>query len=141
MILETIREYALDRLAEDPHRHELHRRHLEYYVRVVEDCVPRLWRREEDEALASLDREIDNIRTAFSWSLAEAPALAVRLAGLLYEYWLIRPDPDALRWVEAALAADGDGAPPKDRAHAQLGRSFLLFATARRSGSRSQGRA
>jgi hypothetical protein len=126
MILETVREYALDRLAEDPHRDELRRRHLEYYLRVVEDCVLRVSRTLEDEALALLDREIDNIRASFSWALAEAPAVAVRLAGLLHEYWLIRQDPDALSWVDAALAADGDGAPLKDRAHAQLGRSFML---------------
>ena len=64
MMLETVREYALDRLAEDPRRQELHRRHLEHYLRVVEDCVPQLSRGNEDEPLALLDREIDNIRAS-----------------------------------------------------------------------------
>ena len=127
MMLETVREYALGRLAEDPRQKELHRRHLEHYLRVVVDCVPQLLRTKEDKPLALLDREIDNIRASLLWALAKAPALAVRLAGLLHEYWLIRQDPDALGWVDAALAADGDGAPLKDRAHAQLGRSSLLW--------------
>ncbi len=126
MILETVREYALDRLAEGPHHDEIRQRHLAYYLRVVEDSTPQLSRAREDEPLALLDREIDNIRACFLWALAQAPALAVRLAGSLHEYWWIRQDPDALGWVDSALTADAGRAPLKDRAPAQLGLSFLL---------------
>ena len=125
-ILETVREYALDRLAEDPEMNGVRRAHLEYHAKAAKDAARKLWRAEESTALALLDREIDNIRGALQWALAGAPALAVRLAGPLGEYSWIRQDPDGLEWVDAALAAGDDQAEIADRAHAQLARSLLF---------------
>jgi predicted ATPase/DNA-binding SARP family transcriptional activator len=125
MMLDTVRAYALERLAEDPDWDKTRRRHFVHFQRLAADAAVQLWRSREDQALTLLDREIENLRAALRWALANAPALSVRLAGPLGDYWCVRRDPDALGWVEAALAAGGEQATTHDRAHAQLARSYL----------------
>ena len=85
-MLDTVREFALARLAEDPGHESIRRRHLMHYLTLVERVTPQLWRPQENEALAVLDREIDNLRAALLWGLERAPDLAVRLAGPLGDY-------------------------------------------------------
>jgi hypothetical protein len=125
MMLETVRAYAVERLAEDRDMDATRRRHFVHFQRLAADAVAQFWQPREDQALKSLDGEIENLRAALRWALANAPALSARLAGPLGDYWCMRRDPDALRWVEAALAAGGEQATTQDRAHAQLARSYL----------------
>ena len=120
LMLETIRQYALQRLAQDREQDVLRQRHLEHYLHLVEHTAPRLSTHHEREALAVLDGEIDNLRAALQWALDAAPPDALRLAGHLGEYWLIRHDPDGLRWLDAALETAGDCAPLQDRARARM---------------------
>ncbi len=92
------------------------------YRELVEQAVAGIATDQQPAALALLDREIDNIRSALRHALAADPAVAVRLAGQLGRYWWIRSDPEALHWLDSALRAAGDRAPAPDRARAQLGR-------------------
>lgn len=133
-MLETVREHAAGRLAADPDRHAVRRRHHEHYLQLVERAVPRLATRDRDAARREIDADIDNIRAAFRWAMDAEPALALRLVGHLAEYWRHRGDPEvlasldaALASLDAALAAAGDDAPPEDRARVQLRRAQLLF--------------
>ena len=126
VMLETVRQYALAQLAQTSDQDTIRSQHAEYYLNLVEQTVPRLRTHDEHDALAAVDREIDNIRAALQWALADAPASALRLAGLLGDYWHIRGDPDGLHWLEACMKAAGDHAPLEDRARAQLKRSALL---------------
>ena len=125
-MLETVRQYALDRLVDDPAREDIRRRHLEYYLQLVEQAVRKLSTHHERDALAVLDHEIDNTGGALEWALEAAPTRALRLAGYLGDYWLVRHDPAGLHWLDAALHAAGDSAPAGDRARAQLKRGFQL---------------
>jgi predicted ATPase/DNA-binding SARP family transcriptional activator len=118
VMLETIRQYALGQLEDDPQRDAICRRHCEYYRRLVEQGVPRLSTHDERPALATLDAEINNLRAALQWTIHASPTIGVRLAGELGEYWRIRRDPEGLQWLEGALRAAGDRAPPVDRARA-----------------------
>ena len=61
VMLETVREYALEQLAADPDRDGIRRTHCEYYLDVVDVEVAKLWTRDEDAALMVLDPEVDNI--------------------------------------------------------------------------------
>ena len=83
LMLETIRQYALGRLAADPEQHAVHRRHCEHYLQLVEQAVPRLSTPDEQTALTVLDAEIDNLRSALQWALQTAPETSLRLAGQL----------------------------------------------------------
>jgi predicted ATPase/DNA-binding SARP family transcriptional activator len=119
-MLETIRQYALDRLAAEPALSAVHRRHCEHYLELVEKAVPGLSTLDEQRALAVLDAEIDNVRSALQWALEAAPETCLRLAGQLGKYWRLRPDLEGLKWLEASLQAAGERAPIMDRARARL---------------------
>ena len=126
IMLETVRDYATRRFAEDPEHATVCRRHFDEYLRVVEHAVSRLSTHAEIEALAAIDAEVDNIRSALRWGLENHPIGALRLAGQLGEYWWIRSNGDGLEWLVAALEAAGQDAPPRDRALAHLMRAKQL---------------
>ena len=126
VMLETLRQYAVGRLGEDPEADAVGRRHHETYLAVVEQEVPRLGTHGEPAALATLDREIENINVALRWALENDAVGALRLAGQLGEYWWVRSNADGLAWLDAALEAAGEDAPPKDRALAHLLRAKQL---------------
>ena len=120
LMLETIRQYALARLAADPEQHSVHRRHCEHHLQLAEQTVPRLSTLDEQEALAVLDAEIDNLRSALQWAFQAAPETSLRLAGQLGSYWRLRPDTEGLQWLGTALHVAGEHAPLTDRARALL---------------------
>ncbi len=126
LMLETIRQYALERLAADPRRHAVHRRHCQHYLGLVEQAVPRLSTLDEQRALAVLDAEIDNLRAALQWALQAAPEISLRLAGQLGDYWRLRRDLEGLQWLDAALQVAGERAPLTDRARARLHHAVQL---------------
>jgi predicted ATPase/DNA-binding SARP family transcriptional activator len=126
LMLETIRQYAQGRLAADPEQHAVHRRHFEHYLQLAEEAVPRLSTFDEQEALAVLDAEIDNLRSALRWALKAAPEASLRLAGRLGKYWELRVDGEGLQWLDAALDVAGERAPLTDRARARLHRANQL---------------
>jgi predicted ATPase/DNA-binding SARP family transcriptional activator len=123
-LLETIREYAADRLDSPSRRDELHRSHAEHFLEIAQhartdDPVGKL------EALEILDRERDNLHAAMRWTLAARSDLAVPLASALRQYWLIRGHRrQGLEWLEQALALP-TSAPSPARAIA-LGGAALL---------------
>ena len=121
LMLETIRQYALKQLAAAPGQQAaVHRRHCEHYLRLVEHAVPRLSTRDERQALAALDADVDNLRSALQWALQSAPHTSLRLAGQLGSYWQLRPGLDGRHWLDASLQAASEDAPPTDRARARL---------------------
>ncbi|MDQ6819816.1 MAG: hypothetical protein M3076_05660 [Actinomycetota bacterium] len=119
VMLETIRHYALGRLLATPEREAIHRRHCEHYLELVERALPRLSTRDEQAALAALDAELDNLRSALHWALHATPETSLRLAGRLGAYWRLRSDLEGLQWLKAALQAGGEHAPLTDRARAR----------------------
>ncbi|HEY7074385.1 MAG TPA: BTAD domain-containing putative transcriptional regulator [Solirubrobacteraceae bacterium] len=126
-MLQIVRAYAREQLAGDPDRDEVHRRHCECYLQLVERLAPALDRHGEQQALRALDRDIDNIRAALDWALEAAPLTALRLAGQMRRYWRIRAAAsEGLRWLDAALRAAGDDPPAAEWAGAELARSDLL---------------
>jgi predicted ATPase/DNA-binding SARP family transcriptional activator/class 3 adenylate cyclase len=120
LMLDTIRQYALERLATDPEQNAVHRRHCEHYLQLAEQAVLRLSTVDEQTALAALDADIDNLRSALQWALRAAPETSLRLAGQLGDYWRLRPDLEGMHWLGASLQAAGDRAPLTDRARARL---------------------
>ncbi|MFN8472138.1 MAG: adenylate/guanylate cyclase domain-containing protein [Anaerolineae bacterium] len=96
MMLETIREYALQRLAESGEDTAIHWRHAGYYAWLFAGDT---W---TVGGLASLEREVDNIRAVVAWCLAsgEAPP-ALLMAD--FSFWANRCN-EALRWMPSLLA-------------------------------------
>jgi predicted ATPase/DNA-binding SARP family transcriptional activator len=127
LMLETVREFAMERLDADESAHEVHARHCRHYLALAERAEPEWCTRGDAEWLARLDAEIDNLRAALDWGLRRDPALALRLAGLLEWFWDIQNrDDEGLQWVDAAVERAGDAAPIGDRARARRAQAHLL---------------
>ena len=125
MMLETLREYAAERLLERADADEVRARHAEHFGALAADSEVGLdgpdwvlWQRR-------LDAEIDNLRAAFARLLAARhvePALA--LASALQPFW--RPgghDREIRGWLTTALSLADDTTPPSSRARALLASS------------------
>jgi predicted ATPase/DNA-binding SARP family transcriptional activator len=128
LMLETVREYARERLHTEDDAPQTHERHGRHYVALAERGEPELFTRGEARWLPRLDADVHNLRAALDWSLRHGdPRLALRLAGLLPKFWEIRNLPDeGLEWIEASLDAAGDAAPLADRARARRAQGLLL---------------
>jgi predicted ATPase/class 3 adenylate cyclase len=106
-MLETIREFASERLERSGEAEQLFRRHAERFVSLAEEARPQLTARPK-EWLDQLDREHDNLRAALDRLEAFGETqLALRLAGALRLFWLMRGYfSEGARRVENLLRAD-----------------------------------
>ena len=86
-LLETLRQYALERLDESSDLDTWRRRHAEHYADWAETCRPGLLGPDELDWLVRLKAESDNLRAAAAWSLTrDAPndlEVAIRLVAML----------------------------------------------------------
>ena len=125
-MLETIREFARERLEASGEERAVRAAHAAYVVTVVEAAVARLFSPEYEHAAARLDADLDNVRAALTW-LHEAgePDAGLRLAGAMTYYWLAR---NAFREGHRHLARAlerADAAPTPARARALSGAGWL----------------
>jgi predicted ATPase len=114
VMLETVHEYAREKLQESGEAEEVKKHHAEYFLALAEEGESGLRRPEAATWLERLEVEHDNLRAALSWALAQEKEveLGLRLAGALWRFWWIRSHySEGLRWLENALAVDGRGSP------------------------------
>lgn len=105
-MLETVREYALERLEESGELGRLRRGHAAYFLRLAEEeerasqgPLQRVW-------LDRLEIEHDNFRAALSWSLALQgdTKMGLQLTGALSHFWYVREHhSEARMWLQRAL--------------------------------------
>jgi predicted ATPase/class 3 adenylate cyclase/DNA-binding CsgD family transcriptional regulator len=128
-MLETVREYALERLEASGEAEALRRRHADHYLALAEQGAPELRGPRQAAWAARLEREHPNVRAALGWALAAGEsALALRLATAQSWFWGLGHVAEGRRWLEAALAAGGAagaGAPAPARATCVAG--FLAW--------------
>ena len=108
-MLETIREFAAARLADDPHELAVRHRSLEFLRSLAEEA--RLGVADQQAGTIRLEvatRELDNIRGALEWALAHDPVRGLELATALEEFWVIREAVEGSNWFERLLAAAPD---------------------------------
>ncbi|HYP41891.1 MAG TPA: tetratricopeptide repeat protein [Chloroflexia bacterium] len=90
-MLETIREYALERLVERGEIEQARRQHAEYYASFSEAAGPELSGPEQSTWLGRAAREHDNLRGALRWTLDRGDAqTAARIAGEMWRFWWVR---------------------------------------------------
>jgi predicted ATPase len=104
-MLETIREYAVERLEGSSNAAELRRRHAEHSVALAEEAEPHL-RQGTAEWLDRLEAEHDNIRAALDWLESSAEdEVGARLTAAVWRLWSLRAYlAEGRRRVETALA-------------------------------------
>jgi predicted ATPase/class 3 adenylate cyclase len=112
-MLETIHEYAAERLEESSEADELRQRHAEHFLALAEEAAPHLIFY-SSEWTEHLEREHDNLRAALEHLDGE---LTLRLAGALKDFWVYAGHvPEARRRLERALATDERPSPPRAKA-------------------------
>jgi predicted ATPase/class 3 adenylate cyclase len=108
LMLDTIREYAREKLAEgDDDAAAVAARHCRHYFEVAKSANKRLKGAEQADCLWTLELELDNIRSAIALSLAGHvdPFLAVKYAVALQGFWLLRGySTEGRKIVRSALA-------------------------------------
>jgi predicted ATPase len=111
MMLETIREYASERLEASEEAEELRRLHAEHFLALSEEAEPGLKGLDQEMWFERLELDHDNMRAALSWAIERGEGeLGLRLAGALWRFWWMRGYFDeGRRWLEEILAR-GDGA-------------------------------
>jgi predicted ATPase/DNA-binding SARP family transcriptional activator len=105
LYLETIREYALERLLGSAGADEIRRRHFRHFLQLAEtadlSAVRRLGRERLDLAAAAWD----NLRAALAWSLETGSvALGLELASAMERFWVTHDPREGARWFAALLS-------------------------------------
>ena len=106
LLLETIREYALERLAESGEETHVRQRHAEYYLSLAKEADPHLRTAEQLAWLERLEEERGNFRAALKWFVDICGDIeqGTRLAGALGWFWNMRSYVSEGRgWLERVL--------------------------------------
>jgi predicted ATPase/class 3 adenylate cyclase len=103
-MLETIAEYAAERLRQGEEETAIRDRHLEHFLALAERAyVDRL--SSPSSWFATMDAEHDNFRSALDWAAAGDPAVEAQLVGAIAPYWVLRGHAlEARERLTAALA-------------------------------------
>jgi predicted ATPase/DNA-binding CsgD family transcriptional regulator len=109
-LLETVRQYAQEKLAASEELAWARDQHLTYFLMLVQHAEGHLFGAEMAAWLRRLDREVDNLRAAFDWALENAAwEQALRLAGELLPFWRLHGrDAQGRDWLEEALCHAGE---------------------------------
>ena len=140
-MLETMRQYAREKLLESGESGPVRDRHLDFFVALGESGDAGLHGPEEAAWFSRLETEHANLRAALEWSLDQGPAgaeAALRLCGALGQFWNVRGHwSEGLAWLTRVLARPETAEPTLARARALNAAGFLAYclndhATARR---------
>jgi predicted ATPase/class 3 adenylate cyclase len=91
LMLGTIREYALERLAESGRADELRSSHAAHFAHLADEAAPHLLGADKRVWLDWLEEDQDNLRAAFDWAhQTEETPLALNLVSGLWRFWQMR---------------------------------------------------
>jgi predicted ATPase/DNA-binding XRE family transcriptional regulator len=141
-MLDTVREYATERLAAATGSHgvaRLERRHAEYFLALAEEAEPHLRGSGHEAWVGRLTHERDNLRVALGWAIGTGDTeVALRMASALWMFWRpIGAFSEGRAWLGRVLGMEASGL-EHIRARALWGAGWLAYqqgdfeATARR---------
>jgi predicted ATPase/class 3 adenylate cyclase len=122
-MLETIREFAHDRLEATGELEAIRQRHGEYFLRRAIDAESHLTGTDQSKWLDYWDAEQDNLRAALRWAVDTGRfELAQEASGALWRFWQQRGHlSEGRRWIDEVLAEPGGARPTAARAKALTG--------------------
>jgi predicted ATPase/transcriptional regulator with XRE-family HTH domain len=135
-LLETIRQYALAKLAASGEADDVRRRHAEYYLVLVKTDYPSSrFASPLSSWFERLDREQDNLRAAIGWSrnASDGTALSLELTLMVGRFWITRGYlQEYIAWLKAALELAEQGDYPQFRAELtkRVGQGMLILGDA-----------
>ena len=113
-LLESVRQYAMERLEDAGEVDRARQQHLVCFESVVREHEPTLRSPEIAAAADALEPDMANIRAALSWAIADRADVdaGLHIALSLQNYWNMRGYPrEGRRWLEAAIDAGGTSGP------------------------------
>jgi predicted ATPase len=103
-ILETIREYGLERLEAEGEAETARRAHAAYCIDLAETAEPELGGPAARTWMARMEREQDNLRAALGWTAGADGGAMLRLATALWRFWSYAGHlTEGRRWLGEAL--------------------------------------
>jgi predicted ATPase/DNA-binding CsgD family transcriptional regulator len=132
-LLETIREYALEKLVNAGESEQLRDRHLALFLSRAEEASPKLGEAYQQLWLNWLESERDNLRAALVWSLEDGGVSrrvesGLRIASALVRFWEIRGSvQEGMAWFERLFAQTDERISPVVRVNALVFASFLAM--------------
>ena len=129
-MLESIWDYADDKLTQHGENERFRRRHLEFFTEFAETAEPHLYVAEQKAWLEKLAAEHSNMNRALRTSLEqqETVELGLRLAGSLTRYWEVRSYlTEGYEQFQELLAKADDAISPVVRAKAEVGSGRLSW--------------
>ena len=130
VMLETVRELALEQLDADGKEALIRQRHAAYFLALAEEVEAQLRGPEQLNWLSRLDLERDHLRAAMAWRLGSPSSgdTPLRLAAALHWFWHLRGHyAEGRRWLEAALASPEAAAPTAARMRALAGAGIMAL--------------
>ena len=128
-LLETLRQYGAERLAETDEVEDMRRRHASFFLKLAQEAEPKLRGPEQVLWFEKLDNDYDNILAVMGWSLeSDEVETALRMGAALLMFWITHPHVakgEASDRLEKALSAGGD-VPPDARAGALLSAGWMV---------------
>ena len=127
VMLETIRDYGLERLDASGEMEAVRRIYAEYFVHFAEEAAQEVDGPQQAAWFDRLEQDHENIREVLRWSLEQAPAeetkqrltIALRLASALRKFWVVRSHlAEALSFLERALVRGEEIISPSQLARA-----------------------
>jgi predicted ATPase/DNA-binding winged helix-turn-helix (wHTH) protein len=117
-LLETVRQYARDRLEDTGRSAAVRVRHRDYYLALAEEADPKLRGAEQAEWLRRLEEEHENLRAGLEWSLLGAGSKrGLRLCAALGRFWWIRGYfAEGRQWCTRILSKSGAEERTRERA-------------------------
>jgi non-specific serine/threonine protein kinase len=111
-MLETVREFGVERLTASGELDVVLRWHAEYFSGFAARAEPELTGADQFVWFGRLERDHANLRMALDWTIGHNPAIGLEMAAALIRFWDHRSHVrDGQRWLEAALSASGDLSP------------------------------
>ena len=127
VMLETVREYALEQLGRSGQADVFHREHAAYYLALAEQAESSIDGPQAHTWLTRLEVNHDNLRAAIQWEVARGSIAAVRFGAALWRFWWKRGHlREGQRWLETILMLPEAGL--ATAAHRALRASILLGA-------------
>ncbi|MCC6612418.1 MAG: tetratricopeptide repeat protein [Anaerolineae bacterium] len=129
MMLETMREYALEKLAQRGELATIGTAHADHFARMAEIAAPAFYTSDERLWMSRLEAQHDNLRAALRWYLAAGEAeTCLRLGGNLARFWRMRGYlSEGREWLEKALELDGAAGATAARARALQGAGGITY--------------
>jgi predicted ATPase/DNA-binding SARP family transcriptional activator len=125
-LLETVREYAGEKLAEAGETEAAQRRHRDFFLALGERYPFQEFMNHTTVALRAAGANHDSFRSALEWSLDRGEHdAALRLADFLWPYWLFTRPAEGADWLARTLVASSDEVSPV-RVDALIGQAMVL---------------